>query len=66
MGAMIISVVIIFSWSRTAYLQFKELAGAAAPTEFMQLVTYNAMLHHSNIEKIDSCKAYHSGPKVRK
>ncbi|KDN52511.1 hypothetical protein K437DRAFT_254095 [Tilletiaria anomala UBC 951] len=63
MGAVIISFAIIFSWSRTAYLQFRELAGQAAPTEFMQLVTYNAMLHHANIEKIDSCKAYHSGPK---
>jgi divalent metal cation (Fe/Co/Zn/Cd) transporter len=65
LGAIIISLVILTSWSRTAYLQFRELAGAAAPPEFLQLVTYNAMLHHADIEKIDSCKAYHSGPKVR-
>lgn len=65
LGAILISVVILFSWSRTAYLQFRELAGVAAPPEFLQLVTYNAMLHHADIEKIDSCKAYHSGPKVR-
>ncbi len=65
LGAILISLAIISSWTRTAYCQFKELAGEAAPVSFLSLVTYNAMLHHQNIEKIDSCKAYHSGPKVR-
>lgn len=57
-----ISFAIIFSWTRTAYLQFKELAGEGAPPEFLRLVTYNAMLHHEHIEKLDSVRAYHSGP----
>ncbi|KAK0521400.1 hypothetical protein OC834_006684 [Tilletia horrida] len=62
-GAILISVAIIFSWTRTAYLQFRELAGAGAPPEFVSLIVYNAMLHHEHIRQIDSCKAYHSGPK---
>jgi len=51
-GAMIISFAIIFSWSRTAYQQFRELAGVGAPPEFLRLITYNAMLHHEHIEKL--------------
>ncbi|KAK0550010.1 hypothetical protein OC846_003844 [Tilletia horrida] len=62
-GAILISCAIIFSWTRTAYLQFRELAGAGAPPEFLSLIVYNAMLHHEHIKQIDSCKAYHSGPK---
>ncbi|CAD6957765.1 unnamed protein product [Tilletia caries] len=63
LGAILISIAIIFSWTRTAYLQFRELAGAGAPPEFLSLIVYNAMLHHEHIQQIDSCKAYHSGPK---
>lgn len=62
-GAMVISLIIIVSWTRTAASNFQELAGRGAPPEFLQLVTYNCMLFHDKIEKIDSCKAYHSGPK---
>jgi len=63
LGAIIISCLIIFSWTRTAYQQFRELAGAGAPPDFVSLIVYNAMLHHEHIRQIDSCKAYHSGPK---
>lgn len=62
-GAMLISLIIIASWGVTAKENFAQLAGFKAPTEFMQLVTYNAMLFHDRIEKIDSVKAYHSGSK---
>lgn len=62
-GAMLISLMIIVSWTLTAKENFAQLAGFAAPTEFLQLVTYNAMLFHDRIEKIDSVKAYHSGSK---
>lgn len=55
---------IIAAWSITAYGQFKELCGVAAPVEFLQLCTYNALhIHYQHIEMIDSVKAYHSGPK---
>lgn len=62
-GAMIISLIIIVSWTRTAAENFQQLAGRGAPPEFLQLITYNCMLFHERIECIDSCKAWHSGPK---
>ncbi|PWN44525.1 hypothetical protein IE81DRAFT_364798 [Ceraceosorus guamensis] len=62
LGAIIISIGIVVVWTRTAFSEFKELCGASAPTEFYQLVTYNAMLHSEHIKSIDSIKAYHSGP----
>lgn len=61
-GAMLISVIIITSWSITAARNFKELAGYGAPPDFLQLVTYAAWKFHDKIEKIDAVKAYHTGP----
>ncbi|CAO1632996.1 unnamed protein product [Jaminaea pallidilutea] len=62
-GAMLISTIIIISWSLTASHNFSQLAGRGAHPEFLQLVTYKCMLFSNLIEKIDSCKAYHTGPK---
>lgn len=64
MGAMIIAFVILGAWSATAYRQFMELCGAAAPIDFIQLCTYNALhIHYDKIQAIESVIAYHSGPK---
>ena len=52
---------IITVWTRTAYANFGYLAGKAAPAEFVQLVTYKAMVHSDLIQSIDSIKAYHGG-----
>lgn len=62
-GALIISTAIIISWTRTAFGEFKTLAGAAAPTDFLQLVTYNAALFSDEIQAIESVRAYSSGPR---
>ncbi|KIS68232.1 uncharacterized protein UMAG_03814 [Mycosarcoma maydis] len=62
-GALIISLAIITSWTRTAFDEFKTLAGAAAPTDFLQLVTYNAALFSDEIQAIESVRAYSSGPR---
>ncbi|GAA6011076.1 hypothetical protein JCM10207_005487 [Rhodosporidiobolus poonsookiae] len=61
-GAMIISCFLIFSWVRTASGHFQDLAGKAAPKEFINLVTYKAMTFAEQIDKIDSVLVYHSGP----
>ncbi|KAK7022029.1 hypothetical protein VNI00_017062 [Paramarasmius palmivorus] len=63
MGAILISLAIIISWTRTSIEQFGHLAGKAAPHEFTQLVIYKALTFSDEIEKIDSCRAYHSGEK---
>ncbi|PBL00207.1 CDF-like metal transporter [Armillaria gallica] len=62
MGAIIIGLGIIISWSRTIYGQFELLAGKSAPHEFLQLLIYNAMTFNDDIQKIDTVRAYHSGP----
>jgi cation diffusion facilitator family transporter len=62
MGAMIIGLGVIIAWGRTIYKQFELLAGKAAPHEFLQLLIYNAATFSEDIEKIDTVRAYHSGP----
>lgn len=39
-GAMVLSVLIIFLWSRTAYSEFQLLIGVTADTPTLQLITY--------------------------
>ncbi|KAI0931608.1 hypothetical protein AcW1_001035 [Taiwanofungus camphoratus] len=62
MGAIIIAVGVILAWGRTIYTQFELLAGKSASHEFMQLLVYKAMTFSNEIEKIDTVRAYHSGP----
>jgi divalent metal cation (Fe/Co/Zn/Cd) transporter len=40
MGAMILSFLIIFLWSRTAYSEFQLLIGVTADTQMLQHITY--------------------------
>jgi len=61
-GAIIISLGIIISWSRTVYTEFELLAGKSAPHDFLQLLIYKAATFTPEIEKIDTVRAYHSGP----
>ncbi|KZP28902.1 CDF-like metal transporter [Athelia psychrophila] len=53
---------VIVAWGRTIYKQFELLAGKSAPREFLQLITYKAMTFSEDIEKVDTVRAYHSGP----
>ncbi|KAH9935346.1 CDF-like metal transporter [Fomitopsis serialis] len=62
MGAIILSVGVIGAWGYTIYTQFELLAGKSAPHDFMQLLIYNAMTFSDEIEKVDTVRAYHSGP----
>ncbi|PLW09734.1 hypothetical protein PCANC_24013 [Puccinia coronata f. sp. avenae] len=62
LGAMLISVGLIILWGASITREFKQLAGASAPVDFMQRVVYKAMTFSQHIEKIDSCKCYHVGP----
>lgn len=64
MGAMILSVLIIFLWSRTAYSEFQLLIGVTADTSMLQHITYISMTHSPAIRQIDTVRAYHSGPRL--
>jgi len=61
-GAIIIALAVIVAWTRTVYRQFELLAGKSAPHDFLQLIIYKAMTFNDEIEKIDTVRAYHSGP----
>jgi len=62
MGAMIIATGVILLWGHAVYKEFELLAGKSAPRDFLQLVIYKAMTFSDEIEKIDTVRAYHSGP----
>ncbi|KZT43872.1 phosphatases II [Sistotremastrum suecicum HHB10207 ss-3] len=62
MGAVIIASGVIIAWSRTIWLQFELLAGKSAPHDFLQLIIYKAMTFSEDIERLDTVRAYHSGP----
>ncbi|KAG8945935.1 hypothetical protein FRC04_012187 [Tulasnella sp. 424] len=61
-GGLIIAVGIIGSWLHTLYKEFGYLAGRSAPHEFIQLVIYKAATFSEEIQKVDTVRAYHSGP----
>ncbi|PSN74590.1 hypothetical protein BS50DRAFT_19399 [Corynespora cassiicola Philippines] len=64
MGALILSTLIIFLWSRTGYSEFQLLIGVTADTPTLQLITYISMTHSPFIKQIDTVRAYHSGPRL--
>jgi len=63
LGAMLISLALIVLWGVSITREFKQLAGESAPVDFVQRVVYKAMTFSGHIEKIDSCKCYHVGPR---
>jgi len=62
LGGCILAIGVIASWTRTVYKQFELLAGKSAPHDFIQLITYKAATFSDEIEKVDTVRAYHSGP----
>ncbi|KAF6804849.1 cation diffusion facilitator 1 [Colletotrichum musicola] len=63
MGAIILSFLIAGLWLRTAYEEFQLLIGVSAEPEFLQLITYIAATHSTEVKQIDTVRAYHSGPR---
>jgi len=61
-GGLIIALAVILAWTRTSYMQYALLAGKAAPHDFLQLVIYKALTFSHEVDKIDTVRAYHSGP----
>ncbi|KAK5625878.1 hypothetical protein RRF57_001595 [Xylaria bambusicola] len=57
-GAIIIALIILFSWVSNAFEQVWLLVGRSAPRDFVSKLIYLAMTHDSRILK---CRAYHAG-----
>ncbi|GJN94228.1 hypothetical protein Rhopal_007302-T1 [Rhodotorula paludigena] len=53
----------LFTSAAGAKIAWWILAGQAAPMDFQNLITYKAMTFAEQIEAIDSCVAYHNGPR---
>ncbi|KAI8945881.1 cation efflux family-domain-containing protein [Xylaria longipes] len=60
-GAIIIALLILFSWVSNAFEQVWLLVGKSAPRDFISKLIYLAVTHDSRILKVDTCRAYHSG-----
>mmetsp|Transcript_18830 Transcript_18830/g.23156 ORF Transcript_18830/g.23156 Transcript_18830/m.23156 type:complete len:471 (-) Transcript_18830:454-1866(-) len=61
-GAILISVYIIYSWYATGREQIEQLTGKVAPQDFIDELTYIASNHNPDM-LVDVCRAYHFGPK---
>ncbi|KAI1427895.1 cation efflux family-domain-containing protein [Xylaria sp. FL1777] len=60
-GAIIIALIILFSWVSNAFEQVWLLVGKSAPRDFISKLIYLAITHDSQILKVDTCRAYHAG-----
>jgi cation diffusion facilitator family transporter len=61
-GAIAISIYIIYSWYTTGKEQIEQLTGKAAPDDFIEEI-YQVATHHDSRIVVDWVRAYHFGPK---
>lgn len=60
-GAILISLYIIFCWLKQLREQVRNLSGYAAEPEFIQKITWLTLHHSPLIQKIDTVRAFHFG-----
>ncbi|KAK3332151.1 cation efflux family-domain-containing protein [Cercophora scortea] len=60
-GAILIALLILFSWVSNAFEQVWLLVGKSAPREYISKLIYMTMTHDDRIAKVDTCRAYHAG-----
>jgi len=64
-GAILLSLLIVVLWLRTAYKEFQLLIGVTADPSMLQLITYISATHDTeNILALDTVRAWHSGPRL--
>ncbi|PGG99484.1 hypothetical protein GX51_06304 [Blastomyces parvus] len=62
-GAICIALLILFSWVATAFDNVWLLVGKTAPRDFINKCIYVGLTHDWRIQKVDTCRAYHTGEK---
>lgn len=62
-GAILIGLLILFSWAANAFDHVWLLVGKSAPKDFISKLIYLVVTHDTRIEKVDTCRAYHAGQK---
>jgi len=63
-GAILIALVILRSWTAAVVEHSQLIVGKCADPNFLKRITYIAMTHDERILQVDTCRAYHSGSKV--
>ncbi|KAI3135187.1 hypothetical protein DTO012A7_5600 [Penicillium roqueforti] len=63
-GACCIALLILFSWASTAFDNMWLIVGKCAPREFLNKCVYVTLTHDQRIQKVDTCRAYHSGQQL--
>ncbi|KAF3186190.1 hypothetical protein TWF106_005646 [Orbilia oligospora] len=64
LGGLLLSLYVVFSWSKTSLEHIDHLTGSAAPSEDRNLVLYVCMRFARCIRKITGVQAYYSGDKI--
>jgi len=60
-GAIVIALWIIISWTGTALEHIAKLAGKVAPQDFVRRLINIVYAHDDRVLKVDTCRAYHFG-----
>ncbi|MCJ1464697.1 hypothetical protein MMC07_003310 [Pseudocyphellaria aurata] len=64
LGGLLLSLYVIFNWSRTTTTHIQHLTGAAAPAADRNILLYLTMRFARTIQKIQGLQAYHAGDKL--
>jgi len=59
-GSLLVALIILRSWTMTAYEQIGPLVGSTAPPQLLNKLTFIALRHHPEL-KVDTCRAFHVG-----
>ncbi|KAG8646877.1 hypothetical protein MANES_09G037601v8 [Manihot esculenta] len=60
-GALLLAVYTISNWSGTVLENAVSLIGQSAPPEVLQKLTYLVLMHHPQIKRVDTVRAYTFG-----
>ncbi|TGZ79304.1 hypothetical protein EX30DRAFT_342404 [Ascodesmis nigricans] len=64
LGGFVLSLYVVFQWSRISHGHIKNLTGAAASPEQRNVILYLVMRFAKSIKQITSVQAYHAGDKL--
>ncbi|OTB11770.1 hypothetical protein K445DRAFT_306727 [Daldinia sp. EC12] len=64
LGGLVLSLVVIFNWSRTSAQHIKNLSGCSATADQRNILLYLTMRFAKTIKQIQGLNAYHSGDKL--
>src|ERR1700744_1598089 len=64
LGGIILSLYVIYAWSRTTTIHIRNLSGAAATADERNVLLYLTMRFAKTVKQIQGLQAYHAGDKL--